>query len=187
MRWNLSTTDDTLDELGRVLGDAQPAKGMGPSPAAPAIGSEARLTTIGSIEGGESAESVDTDDQAHVIVVDDEPSSRRLARAVLELEGYLVSEAPDGAEALLMLERGAGYDLMVLDLNTPRLGGVEVLNEVRRSPGSAGLPVVILSGNTDPETELELLALGADDFFRKLLDALRFAARVKAVLRRARG
>jgi DNA-binding response OmpR family regulator len=85
------------------------------------------------------------------------------------------------------LAKGDHYDLMVLDLDMPTLGGREVLKAARASLSTAGLPVVVLTGTSDPDAELHVLEAGADDFIRKPLDPRIFMTRVKAVLRRARG
>lgn len=76
------------------------------------------------------------------------------------------------------------YDLMVLDLDMPKLGGREVLRRVRSSVATAGLPVVILTGSEDHEAEAQLMEEGADDYIRKPIDPPRFIARIKAALRR---
>jgi DNA-binding response OmpR family regulator len=106
---------------------------------------------------------------------------------LLEKEGYSVSEAADGSEALVFLARGEAFDLMVLDLDMPMLGGREVLRAVRGSVSTAGLPVVVLTGTQDPAAEIDLMEQGADDYIRKPIDPPRFLTRVKATLRRARG
>ena len=76
---------------------------------------------------------------------------------------------------------------MVLDLDMPTLGGREVLRSVRQSIVTAALPVVVLTGTPDPDTEIELLEMGADDYLRKPLDPTRLQTRIKAALRRAQG
>ncbi len=123
----------------------------------------------------------------HILVVDDDGASRAIARGLLEKEGYRVSEAADGSESLVMLARGEAFDLMVLDLDMPTLGGRETLRAVRGSVSTAGLPVVVLTGTQDPGAEIELMEEGADDYIRKPIDPPRFVTRVKATLRRAGG
>jgi two-component system response regulator len=76
---------------------------------------------------------------------------------------------------------------MLLDLDMRMLGGREVLRAVRASVATGGLPVVVLTGTTDPGAEIELMEQGADDYIRKPIDAPLFLTRVKAALRRARG
>lgn len=121
----------------------------------------------------------------HILVVDDDKVSRTMARVLLEKAGYRVTEAEDGVKALEAVSNGTRHALMVLDLDMPRLGGDAVLAKVRSSLTNAGMPVVVLTGSSDPDTEIKLMEAGADDYIRKPLDPPRFIARVKAALRRA--
>jgi DNA-binding response OmpR family regulator len=75
-------------------------------------------------------------------------------------------------------------DLLVLDLQMPRLDGNEVLRRVRSDVRTAGLPVIVLTGSDESGTETGLLDAGADDYVRKPIDPARFTARVRAALRR---
>ena len=128
------------------------------------------------------------EDKPHILVVDDDGTTRSIARGLLERNlGCLVSEAADGAEALVRLARGDLFSLILLDLDMPTLGGREVLRSVRQSMVTAGLPVVVLTGTPDPDSEIELMEMGADDYLRKPLDPARLQARVRAALRRASG
>jgi CheY-like chemotaxis protein len=129
----------------------------------------------------------ETGDAPRALVVDDDPGTRLLGRRNLEKDGWEVTEAEDGGQALVALARGDHYDLMVLDLDMPTLGGREVLKATRASLATASLPIVVLTGTTDPDAELHVLEAGADDYIRKPLDPRIFMTRVKAVLRRARG
>ena len=184
----------TLEEVARVVGDeadssrgaaarsghatAEPPAPPSPSPSSPAP----------SIQTA-SAPALDDDEDAapHILVVDDDGASRAIARGLLEKEGYRVSEAADGSEGLVLLARGESFNLMVLDLDMPTLGGRETLRAVRSSVSTAGLPVVVLTGTQDPGVEIELMEQGADDYIRKPIDPPRFLTRVKATLRRAGG
>ena len=84
-----------------------------------------------------------------MLVVDDEATGRTYARMLLEKEGYRVSEAPDGVAALEQL-KAARFELVILDLDMPRLGGRDVLRRLRASITTAGLPVVVFTGTNDP-------------------------------------
>ena len=179
--------DTTLEEIQRVLGD------VGSSPedarARPEVAKaspEWASPSTASTEADEP-EAGGPESQPHVLVVDDDGTARMIARAVLQKNGYAVSEAADGTQALTLLRLGVGFDLMVLDVDMPEVGGPEVLREVRQTTATAGLPVIVLTGDTDPETEVWLLELGADEFIRKPLEPTTFGMRVQAVLRRARG
>jgi type II secretory ATPase GspE/PulE/Tfp pilus assembly ATPase PilB-like protein/CheY-like chemotaxis protein len=122
----------------------------------------------------------------HILLVDDDTVSRALARTLLEKSGFKVTEAHDGAMAMERLGvAGDGYQLVVLDLDMPRMDGREVLTRMRSAPDTAKLPVIVLTGADSPETEIELMERGADDYIRKPIDPPRFVARIKAALRRA--
>jgi type II secretory ATPase GspE/PulE/Tfp pilus assembly ATPase PilB-like protein/ActR/RegA family two-component response regulator len=124
----------------------------------------------------------------HVLLVDDDGTTRKIARAVLENNmGFRVSESADGSEAVIRFARGEAFDLMVLDLDMPILGGREVLSTVRGSMATASIPIIVLTGTPDPEAEIELMEAGADDYLRKPIDTARLQTRVRAVLRRAQG
>lgn len=120
-----------------------------------------------------------------VLVVDDEPAARLLARAVLEKGGYRVEEAGDGQEALQRLESAAPVGLVVADLNMPRLDGLELIWEMRSAPRWSHVPVIVVTGATDPVLETKLIEEGADDYIHKPLDPRLFLARVAATIRRA--
>jgi type II secretory ATPase GspE/PulE/Tfp pilus assembly ATPase PilB-like protein/ActR/RegA family two-component response regulator len=138
--------------------------------------------------GGDASDDAgDEDAVPHVLLVDDDGTTRALGRGVLESLGYRISESADGSDALLRLARGEHFTLMVLDLNMPRMGGREVLRAVRKSLATAGLPVIVQTGISDEGTETELMAMGADDYLRKPLDPPVLLARVQAAIRRSAG
>ncbi|MEQ1856526.1 MAG: ATPase, T2SS/T4P/T4SS family [Longimicrobiales bacterium] len=126
-------------------------------------------------------------DEPHILVVDDDGTTRMIARSVFEAMGYKVSEARDGAEALVRLARGEHFSLMLLDLDMPNIGGRDVLRSVRQSIATMGLPVVVLTGAPDHATEVELMEMGADDYLRKPIDPPLLSIRIKAAMRRVRG
>lgn len=120
----------------------------------------------------------------HVLVVDDDPDTRLLLRRALEGAGFRVGEAPDGPEALALLEGRDPFDLVTLDLQMGAMHGLQVLNVIRSRVHLAHLPVVVATGSDDPIVEMELFEAGADDFIVKPVDPPRFILRVQAVLRR---
>lgn len=119
-----------------------------------------------------------------ILVVEDDPDTRHLLRTVLEKESYEVVEAADGEAALEVLDETGGFHLVTLDLKLPGIGGLEVLEKVRRRPRWRHLPVIVATGYGDPEVEVMLFEAGADDFIVKPVDPRRFILRVQAVLRR---
>ena len=156
--------ETTLEEIDRVVGESKDA------------GDEA-----------EAAEAQAETQEPHVLLVDDDAVTRKLAKSLLKKNGFRVSEAADGASGLEKLENEHGFALMVLDLEMPKMGGREVLARVRKSVATAGLPVLVLTGAASEELEAQLMDEGADDYIRKPLDPARFVARIKAALRRAGG
>ncbi len=122
---------------------------------------------------------------AKVLLVDDEDQLRRVMRDLLEREGYTVTEARDGVEALDQVDRH-GPDIIVLDLNLPGLDGYGVLAHLRSRPATAKIPVVVLTAKGDEDNEVRVLELGADDFLSKPFRARTLSARLKTILSRTR-
>jgi CheY-like chemotaxis protein len=121
----------------------------------------------------------------HVLVIDDDELIRTLARALLEKAGMKVTEAEDGEHALSHLDRHEEFSLVLLDLDMPRMGGMEVLKAIRSKLASAGLPVVVLTGSESEQDEVRVMEAGADDYVRKPIVPDRLLTRIKSVLRRA--
>ncbi len=121
-----------------------------------------------------------------VLVVDDDADARLLVGAILGKHGWEVTDAADGATALMLLGQRRDLSLVVLDLGLPDIDGLHVLRALRNSPETAHIPVVVLTGRTDRDTEHSVLEIGADDYIRKPLDPPILLMRAKAVLRRAR-
>ncbi|MDP2955138.1 MAG: response regulator [Longimicrobiales bacterium] len=122
-----------------------------------------------------------------ILVVDDDPGARMLARVVLGRKEYRVVEAANGAEALERFSAHPGISLAVVDLQMPGMGGRELVRRLRATPGAEHLPIVVLTGTEDPTTEADLIEDGADDYLQKPLDPRLFLARVSATLRRSGG
>jgi len=129
----------------------------------------------------------DTPDRIRSLVVDDDPATRIIGKALLESLGHEVLEAADGESAVRLLRGGDAIHLVVLDLGLPGLSGRQVLADVRGNVATAGISVVVLTGSQEPEAEMEVMDAGADDYLRKPLDPSRFLSRVKAALRRTMG
>jgi CheY-like chemotaxis protein/HPt (histidine-containing phosphotransfer) domain-containing protein len=124
-------------------------------------------------------------EKERILIVDDEPAARVLARSVLEKGGYDVEEAGDGLEALELLGTEELIALVVADLNMPRMDGLELIWEMRDKTEWSHVPVIVVTGETDEILETKLIEEGADDYIRKPLDPRLFLARVTATIRRA--
>ena len=120
-----------------------------------------------------------------VLLVDDEDSLRKVMKDLLERDGYVVTEARDGVQALDQVDR-VGPDIIVLDLNLPGLDGYGVLSHLRSRPATANIPVIVLTAKGDEDNEVRVFELGADDFLTKPFRARALSARLEAVLGRRR-
>lgn len=118
-----------------------------------------------------------------VLVVDDEKPLRRLLRLYLSKEGFAVTEAEDGAEALSLLRRG-GIDLALVDVMLPEVDGFEVVRRIRQE---STIPIILLTARGEEANRVAGLEVGADDYVVKPFSAPEVVARVRAQLRRAQG
>ena len=100
-----------------------------------------------------------------VLVVDDDPTQRRLIQAVLEREGFAVSQADGGDSALDQLAAGLAPDVVILDLVMPSMPGIEVLKEMRAR--GLDMPVIVLTATGGVDTVVKAMQAGAQDFFIK--------------------
>jgi signal transduction histidine kinase len=114
---------------------------------------------------------------AHILVVDDDASNRKLLQRVLAQE-YQVSVAEDGQEALDALAKGS-FDVVLLDVMMPVLTGLETLERIRSTPALAELPVILLTALTDTQDVVNGLQFGASDYITKPIDLEVVLARVK--------
>jgi two-component system KDP operon response regulator KdpE len=117
-----------------------------------------------------------------ILLVDDESSIRRALRPPLMELGFQVVEASRGEEALQAL-RGATFDVVLLDINMPGIGGIATLERIRAS--LPRLPVIILSVRDGEEEKVEALDLGADDYVTKPFSTRELIARIRSTVRRA--
>jgi phosphate regulon transcriptional regulator PhoB len=122
---------------------------------------------------------------SRVLIVEDEPDIRELVVHHLKREGYQVSAAASGEEALRQVQ-AAPPDLVLLDLMMPAMDGLEVCRRLRQDPATASLPIVMLTAKGDEIDRVLGLEIGADDYVVKPFSPKELLARVRAVLRRSR-
>lgn len=120
--------------------------------------------------------------QKRILLVEDEPGLVLTLRDRLTREGYAVDTAVDG-EAGLERAAGEAFDLVLLDVMLPRLGGFDVLKELRRR--SVETPVIMLTARGQVVDKVVGLKLGADDYVTKPFEMMELLARIEAKLRRA--
>ena len=123
---------------------------------------------------------------AHILVVDDDEKSRRLACDVLEHQGHTIARAASGEEALV-LALGRVFDLALLDIQLPGISGVDTFKLLRALPGWAGVPVIAMTASVMPDERSSLMQEGFDGFMAKPLAIKELVQRVAAVLAGAPG
>jgi DNA-binding response OmpR family regulator len=118
-----------------------------------------------------------------ILIIEDEPKVARLARDYLEQGGFRVLVAADGVAGLAMA-RGEHPELVVLDLMLPAMDGLDVCRALRRE---SDVPIIMLTARAEEADRLIGLELGADDYITKPFSPRELVARVRALLRRAKG
>ncbi len=118
----------------------------------------------------------------HILVVDDDKNTRKYISAVLEAEGYTVSVAENGEEALEMMGKEF-IDLVVLDVMMPKMDGYAFTKELREADNN--LPVLMVSAKQLPADRHKGFLVGTDDYITKPIDETEMLLRIKALLRRA--
>jgi len=115
-----------------------------------------------------------------ILVVDDDPQIRRAMRTTLTARGYEVADARTGEEALENLRSGA-YDLVLLDMNMPGMGGIETCRRIR---SASDIAIIMLTVSNSEKDKVEALDAGADDYITKPFSTPELLARIRATLRR---
>lgn len=121
-----------------------------------------------------------------IAVIEDDGDLLYTIRLNLEREGYAVATFDNGHEGLVAVEHG-GFDFLILDLNLPDLDGFTICRELRRSPETAKLPILILTARASEQDRVTGLELGADDYLVKPFSVRELLARIAAILRRSHG
>jgi DNA-binding response OmpR family regulator len=116
-----------------------------------------------------------------ILIVEDEKRIADISRAYLERDGYEVTHAGTGEEALALLKRG--FDLLILDLMLPDMDGEEICATVRQD---SDIPIIMVTAKSAEEERVKGLGIGADDYVVKPFSAKELVARVNALLRRTK-
>ena len=119
-----------------------------------------------------------------VLVVEDEAAIATMLRYNLEKQGYRVSEASDGQEALTRIQEQQP-DIVLLDWMLPLMSGIEVCRQIRRKPATRDLPIIMVTARTEDHDAVRGLNTGADDYITKPFNIEALLARMRALLRRS--
>lgn len=119
----------------------------------------------------------------HILIVDDEINIRGLIRKYAIFEGYQVSEAANGMEAIEMCRTG-NFDLIVMDVMMPEMDGFSAVREIRKN---SGVPVIMLSARGEEYDRLRGFELGVDDYVVKPFSPRELMMRIAAILKRVTG
>ena len=120
-----------------------------------------------------------------VLLVEDEPAQREVLAYNLEAEGFAVTQAADGEEAMMLVDEAAP-DIIILDWMMPNLSGIEVCRRLKMRPETRGIPIILLSARAEEVDRIRGLETGADDYVVKPYSVLELMARARAQLRRVR-
>ena len=122
---------------------------------------------------------------ARILLVEDEPSQRAVLSYNLMREGYQVTEASDGEEAILLTEE-EDFDLVLLDWMLPALSGIEICRRLKRQKRTKDIPVIMLSARAEDVDKVRGFDTGADDYLAKPYSLPELLARIRSHLRRFR-
>lgn len=123
--------------------------------------------------------------KSRLLLVEDDAGLVELLKWHLEREGFDVTHTPDGEEALIRAKQ-APPDLVLLDWMIEGPSGIEICRRLRRSPGTAGVPIIMITGRDEESDRICGLDTGADDYVTKPFSPRELIARIAAVLRRTR-
>jgi two-component system phosphate regulon response regulator PhoB len=123
--------------------------------------------------------------QPHVLLVEDEPAQREVLAYNLESEGFIVSRAENGEEAMLLVSE-AVPDLVILDWMMPLMSGIEVCRQLKAREDTRNIPIIMLSARSEEVDTVRGLETGADDYVVKPYALRELMARVRNQLRRSR-
>jgi class 3 adenylate cyclase len=122
---------------------------------------------------------------ADILIADDDTVARKLLQRLLEQDGHTVRAAADGEEALELFADRPG-DVVLLDIEMPRLDGISVLERLKATPGAEHVPVIMISAVDETESVVRCIEVGADDYLQKPFNPVILRARINAGLTKKR-
>jgi two-component system phosphate regulon response regulator PhoB len=123
--------------------------------------------------------------QPRVLLVEDEPAQRTVLAYNLEAEGFAVTQADNGEDAMVLVDEEEP-DIIILDWMMPKVSGIEVCRRLKMRPETRGIPIIMLSARAEEVDRIRGLETGADDYVIKPYSVLELMARARAQLRRVR-
>jgi two-component system phosphate regulon response regulator PhoB len=123
--------------------------------------------------------------QPKVLLVEDEPAQRTVLAYNLEAEGFDVTQADNGEDAMVLVDEEEP-DIIILDWMMPKVSGIEVCRRLKMRPDTRGIPIIMLSARAEEVDRIRGLETGADDYVVKPYSVLELMARARAQLRRVR-
>ncbi|MFT6425053.1 MAG: two-component system phosphate regulon response regulator PhoB [Celeribacter sp.] len=124
-------------------------------------------------------------DRPHVLLVEDEPAQREVLGYNFESEGFLVTKAENGDDALMFVDENAP-DIIVLDWMLPGVSGIEICRRLKSRNETRQIPIIMLSARSEDVDRVRGLETGADDYVVKPYSVIELMARVRTQLRRVR-
>ncbi len=119
--------------------------------------------------------------RVHILIADDDPLIGQLLSAAFQREGWRTTVARDAMQSMMYALRTPQPDVVLLDLNMPGGAGMDVLQRLKLSTKTLQIPVLIITGSTDPDLPTKAAALGAADYMTKPVDPEAVIAKVKAL------
>jgi two-component system, OmpR family, phosphate regulon response regulator PhoB len=123
--------------------------------------------------------------QPRVLLVEDEPAQRTVLAYNLEAEGFAVTQADNGEDAMVLVDE-EDPDIIILDWMMPKVSGIEVCRRLKMRPETRAIPIIMLSARAEEVDRIRGLETGADDYVVKPYSVLELMARARAQLRRVR-
>src|SRR5207302_6811225 len=119
---------------------------------------------------------------AKILLVEDDPQAVGILEPILVSRGFSVAVARDGVEGLEKVKLHSP-DILLLDVNMPRMDGIELCRQIKNDDSVRLIPVIMLTGQSDFEKKLEALEAGADDFVNKPYNTVELVTRIKSLLK----
>ena len=129
------------------------------------------------------ADSESNDPTLRALIVDDDENYRFLLSSIVSRFGFTTATAGDGTQALEILDIAPPFDLLLIDLQMPRVDGLETISSIRADPRFAESFAVMVTGHDDVQTKIEALRLGYDDYISKSSSELELSAKLSAARR----